>query len=161
MRFTFCFLVLGFCFGCATREQAPPKAERILDSLSIALDFRIRAGQFYEADQLDSALALYTLATQYNRNDKHAWHGVATTLGRLGRHNEAGPAYDEALRIDPNYVRAIWHRACGHANVFEKDSALADLRRAIELDSTVKQGAQEDKCFDWLWADAEFLALVE
>jgi tetratricopeptide (TPR) repeat protein len=132
----------------------------MLDSAASGVDCRVRALQFYEADQLDSALALYTRATQYNRNDKYAWHGIAATLGRLGRYDEALPAYDEALRIDSNYVGAIWHRACGYANALQKDKALSDLRRAIALDSTVKQDAQQDKCFEWMWGDSVYLSVV-
>ncbi len=147
--------------GCSTPRPESENSKASLDSVTVALDFRIRAGQYYEADQLDSALALYSKATQYNRNDKHAWHGVATTLGRLGRHDEAGPAYDEALRIDSTYVYAIWHRACGYAKNLQKEQALADLRRAIELDSTIKSDARRDACFDWMWEDKEFLSIVQ
>ena len=160
MKIPYIALLLFAVVSCNTPRTENTKPKVAFDSIAVAEDCRIRAGQYYEADQLDSALALYTRATQYNRNDKHAWHGMASTLGRLGRHDEAGPAYDEALRIDPNYVGAIWHRACGHAKSLQKEKALADLKRAIELDSTIKSDARQDACFDWLWEDEEFLAVV-
>lgn len=154
------FLVI---VGCTSRETAQSvKPKRTLDSLEMSQYYQALGGQFYDEDiRNDSALYWYTRATEFNRDNKHAWHGVALALGRLGRHNESGPAYDEALRIDSNYVLAIWHRACGHAITLDKQEALADLRRAILLDSTVKQGAQEDRCFEWMWEDRDFLAVVK
>ena len=150
-----------FC-ACTPRGPQPEavKPNMVLDSTALGEDARIRARQFYEGDQLDFALFWYTHATQYNPQDKHAWHGKAATLGRLGRHQEALGAFEEALRIDSNYVGAIWHRACGFAAQLEKDKALTDLRRAIAIDSTIKSAAQQDSCFWWMWQDEDFLALV-
>lgn len=162
MKITLLIICLSLIAGCTPRENSQTsKPARTLDSLELSQYYQTLGGQFYDEDiRNDSALYWYTRATEFNRDNKHAWHGVALALGRLGRHNESGPAYDEALRIDSNYVGAIWHRACGHAITLDKQQALADLRRAILLDSTVKQGAQEDLCFEWLWEDKDFLAVV-
>jgi tetratricopeptide (TPR) repeat protein len=127
----------------------------------VAEDLRICAGQFYEADQLDSALDLFTRATELDPADPRGWHGKGATLGRLLRHDEAQAAFNEAIRLKPDYVAAIWHRGCDHSVNLQRDAALADLRLAISLDSTVKRDAQQDKCFEWLWANKEFLAIVK
>ena len=82
-------------------------------------------------------------------------------LSRMLRHDEAQAAYDAAIRLKPDYVTAIWHRGCDHAVNLQKAAALADLRHAVALDSTIKQDAQHDRCFEWLWKDEKTFAIVK
>lgn len=156
----FCLLLI---LGCNSRAPKPadtqPKA--LSDSASLAEEYRICAGQFYESDQLDSALYWYTRATEYDPDDPRGWHGKASTLSRMRRHDEAQDAFDVALQLKPDYVQAIWHRACDFSANLHREEALADLRRAIQLDSSMKSNAKEDPCFQWLWKDKDFLEVVK
>ena len=42
-----------------------------------------------------------------------------------------------------------------------KEKALSDLKKAIELDISHKEEAKEDKDFEKLWDDEDFKKLVE
>jgi len=163
MRCSISILVLVLVVSCSSHSPKVKTADSTttLDSAALAEDAFVRGRQFYEADQLDSALAWYTRGTELNPTDARLWHGKGATLGRLKRHEEALAALDEAIRLQPIYTSAIWHRACENASHFDKDEALADLRRAIELDKTIRQAAKEDSCFYWLWDDTDFLAVTE
>ena len=43
----------------------------------------------------------------------------------------------------------------------DMEKALSDLKRAIELDTSYKEKAKEDKDFEKLWDDEDFKKLVE
>ena len=163
MKFVPFFIYLLSVVACAPRDKQVPdnKPQVISDSAALCEECRVCAGQFYEADELDSALFWYTRATEYDPQSPQAWHGKASTLSRMLRHDEAQVAYDEALRLKPDYVLAIWHRACDYSVNLHREEALATLKHAVELDPSVKQNAKEDPCFQWLWKDDDFLKVVK
>jgi len=68
---------------------------------------------------------------------------------------------EKAIELKPDDAGAWFNRACLYALKGERENALSDLRRAIELDSSFKEKAKKDKDFEALWDDEEFKKLVE
>jgi len=48
------------------------------------------------------------MAVEQNPKDHYAWSDKGRAFGLLGAYNESISAFDEAIRLDPNYAEA-WH----------------------------------------------------
>ncbi len=162
----FSFLIFAFLLACSPRTPRPEQPRVVVplapsDSATQAEELRNYASQCYESEEYDSALDLFTRATQLDPDDPQGWHGRGATLSKMLRHDEAQDALDIAIDLKPDYLVAIWHRACDHSVNLQKEAALSDLRRAVALDPSVKESAKQDRSFQWLWADSEFLSIVK
>jgi tetratricopeptide (TPR) repeat protein len=85
------------------------------DSLYIAGSYLDQAHDDYGPGRLDSALVNFERSLAWDPRNATAWHGKGATLGRMHRFREARAAYDEALRLRPDYFMAWWHRGCDNA----------------------------------------------
>jgi tetratricopeptide (TPR) repeat protein len=161
---------LGLIAGliCACSQPAPGPAARPsadapqshADSLKRSRDFFERGYSEYEPGHHDRALKLLDSAIAYNRENALAWQVKACCLAALDSFLAARAAFDTTLRIKPDYVRAWWHRGCLHASTGAVDTALADLRQAIAIDSSVKSWPFQDDCWKGMRRNPKLLALT-
>ena len=68
---------------------------------------------------------------------------AGATSGREGRSGRAIADYDEALKLDPAFAEARFHRALAHVARNEPDQALADYRQLIRLDPQTPEGYKD------------------
>jgi tetratricopeptide (TPR) repeat protein len=139
-------------------SAAPPLTHG--DSVRMGEDMYVQGYQEYEHDHLDSALALFSKAVTWDSLHAGAWHGLGSTLARLNRHAEAQNAFDRCLALKPDHLMAWWHRGCDNAVAGRAEEALADLRHAIALDSSVKHWPPEDPCWKNLLSDPRLLEIT-
>ncbi len=130
------------------------------DSLKRSDEFFERGYSEYLPGNLDAALSLFDSALAYDPVSARAWHSYGATLARMNRHAEAQKAFDEALRLKPDYVSVWWHRGCDNAVAGRADTALSDLKHAIVLDSTAKAWPFSDDCWNSLLNDPRLLRLT-
>ncbi|MHC1584299.1 MAG: tetratricopeptide repeat protein [Methanosarcinales archaeon] len=83
-----------------------------------------------------------------------------TILLQFHKYYSALESLEKAIELKPDDAGAWFNRACLYALKGEREDALADLRRAIELDSSFKEEAKKDKDFEALWDDEELKRLV-
>ena len=83
-----------------------------------------------------------------------------TTLGHLKRREESARDYDEAIRLDPNFLQAYFNRAINHRECGRMSQAVGDLNEALRLNpkfapAYVNRGAiyYRQKQFDRAQAD--------
>jgi tetratricopeptide (TPR) repeat protein len=83
---------------------------------------------------LELALEHYRSAVELQADFAEAQQGLAMTLDRLGRRDEALKHYQEALKQYPD--RAVLHYYVGNLHALEKRfvEALTHLRKAVQLD---------------------------
>ncbi|MBE9565164.1 MAG: tetratricopeptide repeat protein [Proteobacteria bacterium] len=110
----------------------------------------------------EEALAAYDRALELNPNDAPTHYNRGITLGYLGKYKEGASACDRAIELEPGRASAYYNRACAHARLDNKEKALLDLTKAIELDETCRKEARDDKDDDFasLRDDPEFRKLV-
>jgi tetratricopeptide (TPR) repeat protein len=66
--------------------------------------------------------------------DQAAWYSRGLTYSNKGLWDRAIQDYDEAIKLDPNYVRAISNRGNAYLAKREYDRAIQDYDQAIKLD---------------------------
>jgi tetratricopeptide (TPR) repeat protein len=154
-------LSLLFCVVFALAIwAAEPNALTRGDSVRMGEDLYVQGYQEYESGHLDSAVTLFGKAVTWDSLHAGAWHGLGSTLARLNRHAEAQSAFDRCLALRPDYLMAWWHRGCDNAVAGRAEEALADLRHAIALDSSVKRWPPEDPCWKNLLNDPRLLEII-
>jgi tetratricopeptide (TPR) repeat protein len=70
-------------------------------------------------------------------NDPNTWNNKGKTLYRLGEYDEAIKAFDEAIRLDPNYAKAWNNKGIVLKNQGKYDEAIKAFDEAIRLDPTI------------------------
>lgn len=157
-------LLLTMLFsGCSpTHKDSPVVVNQSTDSVRVVSNWYYRAASLYEEGlHNDSALALTDSALKFRHDDPKVWHLRGNLLGRHDDFLEARAAYDEAIRLKPDYAWAWWHRGCLHASTGLPDSALVDLQHAISFDSSFKSGPFTDDCWKNMRKDARLLELTK
>ena len=96
-------------------------------------------------------------------NPKHeaAWSNRGGVLNRLGKYDEAIKSCDKAIELAPKWADPLYNRACAYARKGDKTNALADLKKAIELQRSLKAVARKDAAFKSLSSDPDFKKLTE
>ena len=59
-------------------------------------------------------------------------------LEHLNKSDESIKAYDKAIEIDPHNSEAVYNRVCLYSLINNKEQAIFNLKRAIELNSPYK-----------------------
>jgi len=115
------------------------------EMLATAIAAKERGNTFFKAGDVDQAIECYTeaidsappgateLATFFANR--------AACYAKSGRHRWVAEDCTAALELQPDHVKALMRRAQAKETMEEPDAALADMKRVVELDPTVKAAA--------------------
>lgn len=119
------------------KPSAPP-AQPTFES------YRQSAAQHLEKGAADLAIADLAKAIELKPNDVYARIDRAKALIGQEKYEAAMPDLDKAIEIEP---RSVWLELRGQVNekLSRKDAALADYKRAIELDAANQNAANSMK----------------
>ena len=111
----------------------------------------------------EEALKALDKAIAIDPNSSDAWSAKGAVQGRMKNYDEAVVSCNKAVKLSsPDYVeRFVYGRACVYALKGDKTSALADLKRAIELKPSLKKQAKKDENYKTLQSDPDFKKLTE
>ncbi|CAD7771424.1 Tetratricopeptide repeat protein [Candidatus Methanoperedenaceae archaeon GB37] len=98
--------------------------------------------------------------TRHSKHNPPHCNQDKTILLQFHKYYSALESFERAIELKPDDAGAWFNRARLYALKGERENALADLRRAIELDSSFKERAKKDKDFEALWDDEEFKRLA-
>lgn len=84
-----------------------------------------------EQQRYDEALGVLTEAVQAAPTEPALWSGVGVALVQAGRAEESLPFFSEALRLDPGFGSALYHRANALFDLNRHQEALADYVVAL------------------------------
>jgi tetratricopeptide (TPR) repeat protein len=112
-------------------ERAPDDADA-LNNLACALRDQMR---------YDEAIDLLKAAIQEHLESPMLWNTLATLMVARGDTQNAMIFFDEAVRLDENYAKAIYNRANLKLLIGDGEGAIADGRRALSLATSVTDKA--------------------
>ena len=75
--------------------------------------------------------------------------------------DEALSAAEKDIEIDPNNATTFFNVACIYSLKGEKEKALNNLKKAIDLDESFQKKARKDEDFKSLWDDNDFKKITQ
>ena len=114
-----------------------------------------------EMKQFEEASKAFDKATKLDPKRPDVWGMKAGTLAKLGKYDEALVSANKGIELMPASFVGIYNRACIYSLKGDKANALADLKKAIELNPSIKQHAQTDEDFKSLFDDEDFKNLTK
>ena len=103
------------------------------------------------------AVELYSDALEHVPQQDEFKYMAAVCLGnraacflQTGQLEDVVEDCSEALELDPRYVKALLRRATAHEKLDDLDSALADLKKVIEIEPTLRQAVRDHDRLDKL-----------
>jgi len=115
------------------------------EMLAAASASKERGNTFFKAGDIDQAIECYSeaidlappgaieLATFYANR--------AACYGKTGRHRFVAEDCTEALKLQPDHVKALMRRAQAKEAMDEPGQALEDMKKVVEIDPSVKAAA--------------------
>ncbi len=106
---------------------------------------------FYGAEEYDKAVDCFTAAlasseqgTSNQRGQLHLlWNRLGATLANSGRSEEAIAAYEKALLIHPNFVRARYNLGVSCINIGCHAEAAGHLLASLDMHKSVEKSGRE------------------
>jgi peroxin-5 len=106
---------------------------------------------FYGAEEYDKAVDCFTaalhsseLGASNQRNQLHLlWNRLGATLANSGRSEEAIAAYEKALSLNPNFVRARYNLGVSCINIGCHAEAAGHLLAALDMHKSVEKEGRE------------------
>ncbi|CAK7563477.1 MAG: Peroxisomal membrane signal receptor PTS1 [Sporothrix epigloea] len=106
---------------------------------------------FYGAEEFDKAVDCFSAAlasseqgTSNQRSQVHLlWNRLGATLANSGRSEEAIAAYEKALSLHPNFVRARYNLGVSCINMGCYDEAASHLLAALAMHKEVEKSGRE------------------
>ena len=93
-----------------------------------------KADYYLQGGQLEAAVASYRAAVAINPANQNAWGGLVDSLAKLGKIEETGESYQEALAAGISYRRLHFTYGQALRKWQQLDAAYEVMGKAIELD---------------------------
>jgi tetratricopeptide (TPR) repeat protein len=108
----------------------------------------------------NGALPYYEKAIEVNPTNPVLFDLKGYSLLRAGRTHDAVVALEHAIALDPGYVWGHYNLALAYWAEGEKDQAVAEVRKTIEINPSLRKQIREDGQFSAFRESAEFRRLV-
>jgi tetratricopeptide (TPR) repeat protein len=89
-----------------------------------------------------------------------AYDNRGIIYARKGMLDKAIEEYQVSIMINPNSAKAYYCLACAYARKNDKDLAIQNLKKAFELDGSLKEFARGDDAFNNIKNQKEFIELI-
>lgn len=126
--------------------QISPAGEHMDPDVQVGLGVLFYGDEEYAkaVDCFESALASTESGTSNQRQQVHLlWNRLGATLANSGRSEEAIAAYEEALALNPNFVRARYNLGVSCINIGCYEEAAQHLLGALAMHKVVEKEGRE------------------
>ncbi|PGH26815.1 hypothetical protein AJ80_01581 [Polytolypa hystricis UAMH7299] len=126
--------------------QLSPQGEHMDPDVQVGLGVLFYGAEEYDkaVDCFSAALASTESGTSNQQNQLHLlWNRLGATLANSGRSEEAIEAYEKALNINPNFVRARYNLGVSCINIGCYPEAAQHLLGALSMHKVVEQEGRE------------------
>ncbi|CAK7222408.1 Peroxisomal membrane signal receptor PTS1 [Sporothrix eucalyptigena] len=126
--------------------QLSPDGEHMDPDVQVGLGVLFYGGEDFDkaVDCFHAALASSEQGTSNQRSQVHLlWNRLGATLANSGRSEEAIAAYEKALSLHPNFVRARYNLGVSCINMGCYDEAASHLLAALAMHKEVEKSGRE------------------
>ena len=126
--------------------QLSPDGEHMDPDVQVGLGVLFYGDEEYEkaVDCFEAALASTEQGTSNQRSQVHLlWNRLGATLANSGRSEEAITAYEKALTLNPNFVRARYNLGVSCINIGCYEEAAQHLLGALSMHKVVEREGME------------------
>ncbi|ERS95991.1 hypothetical protein HMPREF1624_07526 [Sporothrix schenckii ATCC 58251] len=126
--------------------QLSPDGEHMDPDVQVGLGVLFYGGEDFDkaVDCFHAALASSEQGTSNQRSQVHLlWNRLGATLANSGRSEEAIAAYEKALSLHPNFVRARYNLGVSCINMGCYDEAASHLLAALAMHKDVETSGRE------------------
>ncbi len=126
--------------------QLSPAGEQMDPDVQVGLGVLFYGAEEYDkaVDCFSAALASTEAGTSNRREQLHLlWNRLGATLANSGRSEEAIAAYEKALTLRPNFVRARYNLGISCINMGVYEAAAQHLLGALAMHRVVEQDGRE------------------
>jgi len=111
-------------------------------------------------EDLQQKLSLYDDILKISPDDIETLVYKADTLLDLNETRWALSLCNQAIKLDDEYALSHWQRACANAKLKNIDSAIEDVKTAIELNPRLQDELNKEESFKVLYKNEEFKKLL-
>ncbi len=138
-------------------EEALKDIEKLIAMQPDSADNWILKGQLMQGMKMyGEASGAFEKAITLGPGRADVYGMCAAALLHAGNSREAISVADKGVALFPGNPGVIYNRGCIYAMSGDKVHALADLRKAIEINPGLRQHARKDEDFKNFWEDEEF-----
>jgi tetratricopeptide (TPR) repeat protein len=131
------------------------------DSFFITNDYMMRAIIYEEMGKFDSAIRDWTTLIGMEPKESSNYGFRASCYYKLGKYDLAIKDYTAAITLNPKTPSYVYYgRATAYAAGKNTGKAIADLKKAIQLDPSYKDKARKEPKFDSLRKHRDFIKLL-
>jgi tetratricopeptide (TPR) repeat protein len=113
-----------------TKRLGPIAAEVTIYVLVILF---FASGTYWRNKTWNSEMELFADCVKKSPNKDRPHNNLGTAFGHLGRHQEAIPHFNEALRINPNYAEAHYNLGNVFVRLGKYQEAVAQYTEALRI----------------------------
>ena len=122
----------------------------LIEELDVSVEELKRQGnEAFKTGEFQSALDCYNKALNQLTNDSDEIRPAilfnrGTAMFHLENYEECISSCSDAIKLSPNYVKALYRRAKALEKVEKLSEAVADFDRVLELDPSMKQSCGDE-----------------
>lgn len=158
---------LGFLYHALFSDRQEEAKEAYFKAVKINENFDdawYNLGVLYQNyyQDYEEAKKAYLKTIEIDSNYDKAWNNLGYLYLKENNYQKAKECFEKVLSMNQNHQNSIFNIACLYSLQKNKKEALEYLQKVILLNPEKwKKDIKIDKKFEWLWEDADFLALVE
>ena len=126
-------------------EALRPEAQSRSEDNTKAEECYERARHLHKIGRLEDARRLYQKTLMLDPGSVCALNNLGVLYMQDKNYSEAQNSFEHAIQQKPDYVDPYYNLACLHALKGETIRSLAQLKKAISLDTSVREWARKDR----------------
>ncbi|MFT7880702.1 MAG: tetratricopeptide repeat protein [Sulfurimonas sp.] len=111
-------------------------------------------------DNIQAKVDIYDQILSLDKNNVEALTYKADAVLDLGEKEWALNLCNQALELDDKYAYSYWQRSCVNAELHHSNSAIRDIRKAVELSPVLVTDIDTEKSFDKIRNEEAFVQFV-
>ena len=148
------------------KTLSPPKNQKTLVSHKIEAavnfgEFYERAKYFQKTGRLKEAQRFYKQALTLEPDNVFVLNNLGVIHIQQRNYSEARNSLEVAIRIKPEYVDPYYNLACLYASKGKVMKSLENLKKAISLNTLVREWARKDRDLQNMRGVPEFVKILE